>query len=488
MAWFLLHREGLSLMDGEFEVRHNGPESGPYTVDLTTMAKSAGTMRVDLSKPRPASKPTPTPSKEEHPRGVWLWELSKLPRDYLDRLVKCGVGRVYLKVFDDASKGDGFWSWQCTPEIIKSFNDKGIEVWGWGYHFDRRTSIKPFDQQAALKKAKACGLAGYVVDVEQEVKDPKTHSDLGILLEALKQVFPGKLGYTSFGAPQFHPEIPWKLLDQCCDLALPQIYYEKFSFSNDISEVVACIHAHEMLGLTKPLLPIFGSESDTKDPATSASLQKFLNQYPGASVWRAPNAGERGEAFNLDYRGTPQGKPDDADTPSLRERVCALARERCSKGRQHAPGNVIDVEVVDPLRPAMVRLGHLGAGDKDSFVNWCACNVTKIYRDCGIKVPDVPLVNGKPFWATAALVDTYAAWAKSIGAWRAAKDLEPGDACVYDWDGNGSYDHIGIVLKNNGGSFLVAEGNKGNREVIITRDASLLRGGVNVEMLARSLA
>ncbi len=58
-----------------------------------------------------------------------------------------------------------------------------------GYHFDPRALIDPTAQVAAVGQALACGLDGYVVDVEDEVKDPATHTNLGIggKLEALGQ-------------------------------------------------------------------------------------------------------------------------------------------------------------------------------------------------------------------------------------------------------------------------------------------------------------
>ena len=68
-------------------------------------------------------------------KGVWIWELAKLPRDYLERLKKQGVGRVFLKTYDGKSKGDGFWSFQATSGVIAKFKEAGIEVWGWGYHY-----------------------------------------------------------------------------------------------------------------------------------------------------------------------------------------------------------------------------------------------------------------------------------------------------------------------------------------------------------------
>lgn len=240
-----------------------------------------------------------------HPNGLWIWRLSRLRSDYLQALQEVGCGRVYLKVFDDLhSVGGNFWAFQCTPALISSFKSKGIEVFGWGYHFDQRALIDPTAQVAAMGQALACGLDGYVVDVEDEVKDPATHTNLGKLLDGLRVALAGRpLGYTSFGHPGKHPEIPWRLLDARSDLAFPQIYFEKFAFgASDEQEVQACIQAHTALQLQKPLLPIWGSESDTAHPASAVTLQQYLNRFPGSSLWRAPNAGEAGKAWELRYR------------------------------------------------------------------------------------------------------------------------------------------------------------------------------------------
>lgn len=300
MAWYLLHSQGLSLMDGEYEQDFIDDLEPGTTLYLDSLRKRAGNLVVDLKRLRPEAKPLPP--EIEHPHGVWIWELAKLPRDYLARLKSAGVRRVYLKVFDDASRGNGFWSWQCTEAIVQSFNQAGIEVWGWGYHFDKRTIIDPAAQAEVLRVAASRGLAGYVVDVEQEVKDEDTHALLYNLLVNLRNVFPGKLGYTSFGAPQYHREVPWRMLNDGCDFQFPQIYFEKFKFGVDWrTEVEQCLAAHKDLKLDKPILPIFSSESDAKPPATVQELQAALDAFPGSSLWRAPNSGERGNAWVLQY-------------------------------------------------------------------------------------------------------------------------------------------------------------------------------------------
>ncbi|EDX82829.1 Putative peptidoglycan binding domain protein [Synechococcus sp. PCC 7335] len=254
-----------------------------------------------------------------HPNGVWIWVLSEIDRNYLEKLKERGVERVYLKVFDGKSNPK-FWRFQCTSEIIERFNNEGIEVYGWGYHYGTQDITA---QVSAIQEALDCGISGYVIDIETEAENVNTHPYVGSLLEQLRQhIGSRKLGYTSFGHPQFHPNIPWKLLDQHCDLAFPQIYFEKFRFaSTNEDEVQACLKAHRDLNLQKPILPIWGSESDARAPSSAGELQSYLARFPGSSVWRIPRVGERGQAWNLSYKDKVSqpvgGNPSEFELPSL---------------------------------------------------------------------------------------------------------------------------------------------------------------------------
>ncbi|BAY48119.1 peptidoglycan-binding domain 1 protein [Scytonema sp. HK-05] len=239
----------------------------------------------------------------QQPKGVWIWNLSDIRSDYLDKLVERKVQRIYLKVFDGKFQGKPtFWDWQCSPEIIQDFKSRNIEVYGWGYHYGTPDIAR---QVVKVRQALNCGLDGYIIDLEKEVEDTKTHTNVDKLLSALRIIInQGTFGYTTFGNPQLHPNVPWQILDKYCDIALPQIYFEKFTFKPTTPEEVKdCLDAYKKLGLKKAILPIWGSESDTAKPATAAELQDYLNYYPGSSIWRIPNEGERGEAWNLIYSG-----------------------------------------------------------------------------------------------------------------------------------------------------------------------------------------
>ena len=239
-----------------------------------------------------------------NPHGVWIWNLARIGNNYLEKLREVKVKRVYLKVFDGKSN-PMFWSHQCSTDIVQKFQDQEIQVFGWGYHY----GTSNIDEQAtAVKQALDCGLDGYILDLEVEVENRSRHPNVENLLIQLRPLIPrGALGYTSFGHPGFHPNVPWKILDQHCDIALPQIYFEKFGFrATNEDEVQDCLKSHESMGLTKPILPIWGSESDSSRPAKASELQTYLNRFPGSSIWRLPELRngqlERGEAWNLDYK------------------------------------------------------------------------------------------------------------------------------------------------------------------------------------------
>jgi|GEM_PF-380054 len=247
----------------------------------------------------------------QHPHGAWIWNLSKIRPDYLARLKQQNCQRVYLKVFDGRSR-PMFWAHQCSKTLIDKFHQAGIEVYGWGFHYGT-PNIEA--QVSAVRKALDCGIDGYILDLEEHIKNRNTHDDVKKLIQSLRPyVQPGTLGYTSFGHPGFHPEIPWRLLDDLCDLAFPQIYFEKWGFGSDEAEVKAALDAHKKLGLKKPILPIWGSEEDATRPAPVATIQKFLDRYPGSSVFRVPNIGQQGVAWNLNYGGEALPTPNPLST------------------------------------------------------------------------------------------------------------------------------------------------------------------------------
>ncbi len=283
-------------------------------------------------------------------QGLWIWQLGKIDPNYITRMKSIGVGRVYLKVMDGASS-PMFWTHQCTPDIVKRFKDAGIEIFGWGYHY---AVDNPANEIAAVKTACECGIEGYVVDIEKEAETAGAAIRVQALLVGIRPFVPaGCLGYTSFGAPQFHPDIPWSILNAHTDFAMPQIYFETFGFgSSNEAEVSACMEANQRLPQVKDILPIWSSEDGAKKPASAVELQQFLDRFPGSSIWRVPQQGERGEAWNLRYDGKPSTLTDLVE--AVRS-VSYIVRPG-ARGRE-----------VSSIRALLAALGYPSSGPPDEF-------------------------------------------------------------------------------------------------------------------------
>ena len=120
-----------------------------------------------------------------------------------------------------------------------------------------------------------------------------------------------------------------------------------------------------------------------------------------------------------------------------------------------AGGNQVIVEV------ALMQIGNQGGQPYwswygfDSRVEWCACFVSWCADQCGyIESGLVPKFAG--------CVDG-ANWFKSNGKWQ-NRTYEPkaGDIIFFDWEGDGTTDHVGIVEKCENGTVYTVEGNSGD--------------------------
>ena len=120
-----------------------------------------------------------------------------------------------------------------------------------------------------------------------------------------------------------------------------------------------------------------------------------------------------------------------------------------------AGGNQAIVEV------ALTQLGNQGGQPYwswygfNSRVEWCACFVSWCADQCGyIESGLVPKFAGCMDGAN---------WFKSNGKWQ-DRTYEPkvGDIIFFDWEGDGTTDHVGIVEKCENGTVYTVEGNSGD--------------------------
>ena len=194
-----------------------------------------------------------------------------------------------------------------------------------------------------------------------------------------------------------------------------------------------------------------GNEYDVEVPYNYYILNVTLTSKPISSVALELLTPDQLEMYQV-YRQTLGNKPlifggGSADTSDSE----SLAGVEFVNGTR--PGNQAVVDI------AKSQVGNVGGQPYwswygfNSRVEWCACFVSWCYGQMGLSEPRF-----------AACQSQGVPWFQSHGQWgaRGYENIAPGDAIFFDWDLDGSADHVGIVVGTDGSRVYTVEGNSGD--------------------------
>ena len=194
-----------------------------------------------------------------------------------------------------------------------------------------------------------------------------------------------------------------------------------------------------------------GNEYDVEVPYNYYILNVTLTSKPISSVALELLTPDQLEMYQV-YRQTLGNKPlifggGSADTSDSE----SLAGVEFVNGTR--PGNQAVVDI------AKSQVGNVGGQPYwswygfNSRVEWCTCFVSWSYGQMGLSEPRV-----------AACQSQGIPWFQSHGQWggRDYANIAPGDAIFFDWDLDGSADHVGIVVGTDGSRVYTVEGNSGD--------------------------
>ena len=194
-----------------------------------------------------------------------------------------------------------------------------------------------------------------------------------------------------------------------------------------------------------------GNEYDVEVPYNYYILNVTLTSKPISSVASELLTPEQLEMYQV-YRQTLGNNPlifggGSADTSDSE----SLAGVEFVNGTR--PGNQAVVDI------AKSQVGNVGGQPYWSWygftsrVEWCACFVSWCYGQMGLSEPRF-----------AACQSQGIPWFQSHGQWggRDYANIAPGDAIFFDWDLDGSADHVGIVVGTDGSRVYTVEGNSGD--------------------------
>ena len=194
-----------------------------------------------------------------------------------------------------------------------------------------------------------------------------------------------------------------------------------------------------------------GNEYDVEVPYNYYILNVTLTSKPISSVALELLTPDQLEMYQV-YRQTLGNKPlifggGSADTSDSE----SLAGVEFVNGTR--PGNQAVVDI------AKSQVGNVGGQPYWSWygftsrVEWCACFVSWCYGQMGLSEPRFSACQAQGI-----------PWFQSHGQWggRDYANIAPGDAIFFDWDLDGSADHVGIVVGTDGSLVYTVEGNSGD--------------------------
>ena len=194
-----------------------------------------------------------------------------------------------------------------------------------------------------------------------------------------------------------------------------------------------------------------GNEYDVEVPYNYYILNVTLTSKSISSVASELLTPDQLEMYQV-YRQTLGNKPlifggGSADTSDSE----SLAGVEFVNGTR--PGNQAVVDI------AKSQVGNVGGQPYWSWygftsrVEWCACFVSWCYGQMGLSEPRF-----------AACQSQGIPWFQSHGQWggRDYANIAPGDAIFFDWDLDGSADHVGLVVGTDGSRVYTVEGNSGD--------------------------
>ena len=194
-----------------------------------------------------------------------------------------------------------------------------------------------------------------------------------------------------------------------------------------------------------------GNEYDVEVPYNYYILNVTLTSKPISSVASELLTPDQLEMYQV-YRQTLGNKPlifggGSADTSDSE----SLAGVEFVNGTRLGNQAVVDI--------AKSQVGNVGGQPYwswygfNSRVEWCACFVSWCYGQMGLSEPRF-----------AACQSQGIPWFQSHGQWggRDYANIAPGDAIFFDWDLDGSADHVGIVVGTDGSRVYTVEGNSGD--------------------------
>jgi hypothetical protein len=226
-------------------------------------------------------------------KGYFIWQLPNCEKGDAQaiaaRAVAAGLSHVLIKIADGAS-----WSYNydyrldidLVPPVVRALRQAGIEVWGWHYV---RGDDPLGEARLAIDRSLQLGVDGYLIDAEIEYERKGKALAARRFMEELKAAMPGMpIALSSYRYPKSHPVFPFAEFLANCDLAMPQVYFERAHNPEEQLERSAAQYAELMPA--RPIFPTAPTYSAGSWRPTAGEITRFMQKakdlgLEGINAW-----------------------------------------------------------------------------------------------------------------------------------------------------------------------------------------------------------
>jgi ketosteroid isomerase-like protein len=213
-------------------------------------------------------------------KGFFTWKIPNCERGDANmiaaRAKAAGLTHLVVKVADGTVIYNGTWGnpTDYTTPVVNALRTHGINVWGWHYLYGDNPSN---GANVAIARIRQYNLDGYVLDVEKEYKADGKRAAAKTFMTQIRSACPNlTIALSSYRYPSLHPQIPWTVFLENCDLNMPQVYWLKAHNAGD--QLARCVAEFQAKKPSLPVIPTGAAFREFGWKPEDTEVQEFLNK------------------------------------------------------------------------------------------------------------------------------------------------------------------------------------------------------------------
>lgn len=212
-------------------------------------------------------------------KGFFIWKIKDCQGGNADAIAqeayKAGFSHVLIKIAD----GPYAYNWDTVnnvdriPPVVAALRKYGMQVWGWHYIYGNNPVA---EANKAVSQVKKYNLDGYVIDAEGEFKQTGMDVAAKTFMTTLRAGLPSlPVALCSYRWPSYHPQFPWKIFMEKCNLNMPMMYW--MGAHNPGAQLKRCVQEFQAMTPVLPIIPVGPAFIEAGWSPTVADEVEFFN-------------------------------------------------------------------------------------------------------------------------------------------------------------------------------------------------------------------